>query len=85
MAYNRCKIVIESPKGRSHQLEGELKDCHTWCSGPMPQICHSGAGYYIGTMDGEGPLCRMTEYFSSRATAEHALAQLAPKLEACKS
>jgi len=83
MAYERCKIVITCGYGRSHQLEGELKDCHTWCHGPMPQICRSGAGYYIGTMDAEGPLCRMTGYFPTKVEAQFILDALAPKLEAC--
>lgn len=42
------------------------------------QVLRSGAGWYIGTADEEGPYCRCSvEYFSTKAEAEQALEELA--------
>lgn len=38
------------------------------------QVCHSGAGFYIGTWDNEGPISRESvEYYPSYEIAEEAL------------
>ncbi|EGI5934652.1 hypothetical protein AH137_001182 [Salmonella enterica subsp. enterica serovar Urbana] len=44
---------------------------------PLPlQVLRSGAGYYIGTQNEEGPVSRESvEYFSTQSQAEHALKQ----------
>ena len=40
------------------------------------QVLRSGAGYYIGTQNEEGPVSRESvEYFSTRTLAERALAE----------
>ncbi|ENY2989220.1 hypothetical protein ACFW79_002388 [Salmonella enterica] len=40
------------------------------------QVLRSGAGYYIGTQNEEGPVSRESvEYFSTQSQAEHALKQ----------
>ncbi|EAV2220378.1 hypothetical protein C6Y61_22910 [Salmonella enterica] len=40
------------------------------------QVLHSGAGYYIGTQNEDGPVSRKSvEYFSTHSQAEHALKQ----------
>ncbi|EAA6925143.1 hypothetical protein ORE12_002282 [Salmonella enterica subsp. enterica serovar Newport] len=40
------------------------------------QVLRSGAGYYIGTQNEEGPVSRESvEYFSTQSHAEHALKQ----------
>lgn len=38
------------------------------------QVCKSAAGYYIGTMDEDGPNCRLSEeYYPSFDEAQEAL------------
>ncbi|HFW3715879.1 TPA: hypothetical protein ACLGWU_003373 [Salmonella enterica] len=40
------------------------------------QVLRSGAGYYIGTQNEDGPVSRESvEYFSTQSLAEHALEQ----------
>lgn len=47
-----------------------------YCAKQLPlQVLQSRAGFYIGTLDEEGPCSRESqEYFCSRKAAEHALA-----------
>lgn len=41
------------------------------------QVLRSGAGWYIGTADEEGPYCRCSvEYYRTEAEAEQELAQM---------
>ena len=37
------------------------------------QVLQSGAGYYIGTFDEEGPVSRGSEYFRTREEGQYAL------------
>lgn len=51
---------------------------YQWCDQILPlQVCHSAAGYYIGTMDPEdgSPMSRESVmYWRDKAEAEKALA-----------
>jgi hypothetical protein len=46
-----------------------------YCHLELPlQVLRSGAGWYIGTEDEEGPVSRESQYFAERELAEMALA-----------
>ena len=49
---------------------------HEYCGVTLPlEVLRSGAGYYIGTSDDEGPVSRESnEYFRSAKAAQAALA-----------
>lgn len=51
---------------------GQLALTYTGIHLPLKVLC-SGAGYYIGTRDAEGPVSRESEYFPSSAEAQRAL------------
>ena len=46
-----------------------------WCNLDLPlKVCHSAAGYYIGSWDAEGPVSRDSEeYYRTEQLAQAAL------------
>jgi hypothetical protein len=72
-AQNVCKALAE----KSFNLDAHGLLAFIYCGEILPlTICHSGAGYYIGTTSAtEGPTSReSTEYWTSKSDAEKALA-----------
>jgi hypothetical protein len=68
--------------GRSRMLPGETvlsgadtkcPDCGTDCGTTAFKVCHSNAGYYIGTMCECGPYSRESDYFRTKEAAQKAL------------
>lgn len=53
---------------------GGDKTCSDCGVTPKLQVCHSQAGYYIGTYCSCGPYSRESDYYKTRELAEKALA-----------
>jgi hypothetical protein len=51
---------------------GAPETCDECNETPKLQVCHSGAGFYIGTMCQCGPYSRESEYYSTRQGAQEA-------------
>jgi hypothetical protein len=43
--------------------------------GYKAEVLQSTVGFYIGTIDDDGPNCRLTEYYNSYEEAEEALSE----------
>ncbi|PBK03676.1 hypothetical protein CNQ84_13965 [Pseudomonas abyssi] len=54
-----------------HESFGQLALTYAGIHLPLEVLC-SGAGYYIGTRDAEGPVSRESEYFPTSAEAQRA-------------
>jgi len=52
---------------------GASPTCEDCGVSPDPQVCKSGAGYYVGTYCDCGPYSRESGYFKTKEAAEEAL------------
>jgi hypothetical protein len=66
------KIKMQNKNQTNYTKRGKL--AKEFCNLNLPlQVLQSNAGYYLGTMDEEGPVSRESEYFPNFLAAETAL------------